>query len=195
MTPLVSDLPKAQLRATALSKRDALSSDQRDAAARIIATRSLPVRIQASAVLAGFWPIRSEIDPRPLMKALEKQGARLALPVIGARDMPLTFRAWTDDTALQKGPLGISQPADLAQQMAPDIVLVPLAAFDRHGHRIGYGAGLYDRTLTDLRAQKTIVAIGIAFAVQEIERVPATAHDATLDFVLTEHDTIDFRSL
>ncbi len=129
------------------------------------------------------------------MKALEKQGARLALPVIGVREMPLTFRAWTDDAALQKGPLGISQPPDGAERLVPDIVLVPLAAFDRHGHRVGYGAGFYDRTLTELRAQKTIVAIGIAFAVQEIERVPATAHDAPLDFVLTEHDTIDFRSL
>ena len=129
------------------------------------------------------------------MKTLEGRGARLALPVIGARDRPLKFRAWTNDGVLQPGPLGILQPPDGAEQLAPDIVLVPLAAFDRAGHRIGYGAGLYDRTLTELRAQKPVVAIGVAFAVQEIEHVPATDHDAPLDFMLTETEIIDFRSL
>ena len=188
-------MTKDHLRATALAKRDALSDHQRDSTAQEIATRGLPIPLPANAIVSGFWPIRSEIDPRPLMKALERQGARLVLPVIGARETPLKFRAWTDDAMLQRGPLGISQPPDGAEQLAPDIVLVPLAAFDRAGHRIGYGAGLYDRTLTELRATKSIVAIGIAFAVQEIDHVPTTEHDAQLDFMLTETETIDFRSV
>ena len=186
---------KIDLRAIALASRDSLAADQRAAAAEAIAARGLPIEIAPNSVVSGFWPIRSEIDPRPLMKMLGKQGARLVLPVIGARDVPLTFCIWADDADLQRGPLGIFQPPDEAEQLAPDIVLVPLAAFDRAGHRIGYGAGLYDRTLTELRAQKAIVAIGIAFAVQEIERVPAADHDATLDFMLTESEIIDFRSL
>lgn len=160
----------------------------------MIATRGLPIPISQAAVISGFWPVRSEIDPCPLMKVLAGRGARLALPVIGARDAPLIFRAWTDDMLLKPGPLGIAQPSPEAEHLIPDIVLVPLAAFDRTGHRIGYGAGFYDRTLAQLRAAKPIAAIGIAFAVQEIERVPATAHDAKLDFMLTEIETIDFRS-
>ncbi len=188
-------MDKAALRTAALAKRDALSAEKRDAGAHSIAARCLPIQISPNTIVSGFWPIRSEIDPRPLMKALERKGARLALPVIGARDEPLIFRAWTDDALLKPGPLGISQPPPEAERRIPDIVLVPLAAFDRHGHRIGYGAGFYDRTLVELRAAKPLVAIGIAFAVQEVERVPATAHDAPLDFMLTENETIDFRSL
>ncbi len=187
-------MSKADIRIAALAKRDASDAAERVAAAQAIAARGLPISLPANAIVSGFWPIRSEIDPRPLMKALEQHGARLALPVIGPRDAPLTFRAWTDDALLKPGPLGISQPPPDAEQLTPDIVLVPLAAFDRSGHRIGYGAGLYDRTLTQLRALKPIVAIGIAFALQEIVQVPATAHDARLDFMLTDIETIDFRS-
>jgi 5-formyltetrahydrofolate cyclo-ligase len=122
-------------------------------------------------------------------------GARLALPVITARDSPLQFRAWTLDDKLQRGPLGIPEPSPEAAEIVPDILLVPLAAFDRSGHRIGYGAGHYDRTLAQLRALRTIIAIGLAFAAQEIPGVSASAHDARLDLVLTENETIDFRSL
>ncbi|MDB5548098.1 MAG: 5-formyltetrahydrofolate cyclo-ligase [Tardiphaga sp.] len=194
MTWLFTDAAKSDLRAAALARRDALDAARRAAAGQAIAARGLPVSVPDQAIVSGFWPIRSEIDPRPLMKALACQGARLALPVIGPRDAPLTFRAWTDDAPLKPGPLGISQPPAEAEQLFPDIVLVPLAAFDRAGHRIGYGAGLYDRTLADLRARKSVIAIGVAFAVQEIAYVPATAHDARLDFMLTDIETIDFRS-
>ena len=92
------------------------------------------------------------------------------------------------------GPLGILEPSPAATEVVPDIILVPLAAFDRRGHRIGYGAGHYDHTLAHLRKIKPIAAIGFAFAAQEIEAVPALQHDAALDFVLTETEVIDFRS-
>jgi 5-formyltetrahydrofolate cyclo-ligase len=93
-----------------------------------------------------------------------------------------------------RGPLGILEPSPAAAEIVPDVVLVPLAAFDRAGHRIGYGAGHYDRTLAQLRKSRTIVAIGLAFAAQEVKTVPALAHDAALDYVLTEAQMLDFRS-
>jgi 5-formyltetrahydrofolate cyclo-ligase len=185
---------KSTLRAAALAKRDALTSDYRAAAAESVALRGLPIEITPGAVVAGYSPIRSEIDPLPLMRTLAAQGAQLVLPVIAARDQPLKFRAWSSDDQLQRGPLGILEPSLDAAEIIPDILLVPLAAFDRSGHRIGYGAGHYDRTLAQLRALRKITALGIAFAAQEIPVVSACAHDARLDLVLTEDETIDFRS-
>ena len=182
------------LRAAALARRDALSGEQRAAAAQAIALRGLPIEIMTGTVVAGYSPIRSEIDPAPLMQELAAQGTRLALPVIAARDSPLKFRAWSPNDKLLRGPLGILEPSPDAAEIVPDIVLVPLAAFDRLGHRIGYGAGHYDRTLARLRDSKKIIAIGLAFAVQEIEAIPALPHDVALDYVLTETRLFDFRS-
>jgi 5-formyltetrahydrofolate cyclo-ligase len=131
----------------------------------------------------------------PLMRALAGQGARLALPAVMARGKSLAFRAWSANDRLMLGALGILEPSPAAAEMIPDIMLVPLAAFDRAGHRIGYGAGHYDHTLAHLRKVKPIAAIGLAFAVQEIEAVPALPHDVALDYVLTETQLFDFRSV
>src|SRR6266849_10223677 len=155
---------KATLRAAALAARDALSSEQRAAAAQTIALRGLPFEIMPGAVVAGYSPIRSEIDPVPLMRKLAVPGVQLALPAIVAGDQPLKFRAWSPGDRLQRGRLGILEPSAEAKEVIPDIVLVPLAAFDRAGHRIGYGAGHYDRTLARLRKPKAVMAIGVAFA-------------------------------
>jgi 5-formyltetrahydrofolate cyclo-ligase len=186
---------KATLRAAALARRDALSSERRAAAAQTIALRGLPFEIMPGAVVAGYSPIRSEIDPIPLMRKLAVPGVQLALPAIMAGDQPLKFRAWYPGDRLQRGRLGILEPSADANEVIPDILLVPLAAFDRAGHRIGYGAGHYDRTLEQLRKMKAITAVGIALAVQEVEAVPALLHDAALDYVLTETQVLDFRSL
>ena len=141
---------KAQLRTAALSRRDALGTEERAAAAEAIARRGLPVAIKSGAVVAGYSPIRNEVDPVPLMQTLAAQGARLALPVVPARGKSLIFRAWSRNDRLMLGPLGIPEPSPAAAELVPDIVLVPLAAFDRAGHRIGYGAGHYDFTLAHL---------------------------------------------
>jgi 5-formyltetrahydrofolate cyclo-ligase len=193
LTSVAAD--KAILRTAALAKRDALSGEQRAAAAQAIALRGLPIEIRPGLVVAGYSPIRSEIDPIPLMRKLAGQGAQLALPVIMARDQPLKFRGWFVDDRLQRGPFGILEPPPDKAEIIPDIVLVPLAAFDRSGHRIGYGAGHFDRTFALLRQLKAVTAIGIAFAAQEIPAVPALPHDVALDFVLTETQSFDFRSL
>ena len=194
MPAISPTLSKDDLRAAALARRDALSGDHRATAAQAIAARGLPVAVTPGLVVSGYSPIRSELDPIPLMRALAAQGALLALPVITARDRPLNFRAWSPGDALARGPLGILEPLPEAAEIIPDIVLVPLAAFDRSGHRIGYGAGHYDRSLAPLRAAKKIAAIGVAFAAQEIDAVPAQPHDVALDYVLTETQMFDCRS-
>jgi 5-formyltetrahydrofolate cyclo-ligase len=186
---------KDDFRRGALAQRDALSVEARTDAAEAIARAALPVELPPGAVVAGYSPINSELDPYPLMHALADRGASLALPVIVARNQALIFRAWQPDEGLVRGPFGIFQPSSDAEDVDPDIVLVPLAAFDRAGHRIGYGRGYYDRTLQDLRAIKKITVIGVAFAVQEIETVPRLPHDEQLDCVLTERELIDLRSL
>jgi 5-formyltetrahydrofolate cyclo-ligase len=192
-SPLASG-EKATLRATALAARDALSAEERAAAALALATRGLPFAIAPGAIVSGYSPIRSEIDPVPLMRALAGQGARLALPAVMARGKSLAFRAWSPHDRLLLGPLGILEPSPAAAELIPDIMLVPLAAFDRAGHRIGYGAGHYDFTLAHVRKIKPIAAIGVGFAVQEIKAVPALPHDVALDYVLTETRAFDFRS-
>ena len=185
---------KANLRATALAARDALSAEHRAAAALAVAVRGLPFAVALGSIVSGYSPIRGEIDPVPLMRALAGQGARLALPAVMARGKSLAFRAWSAGDRLMLGPLGILEPSPAATELIPDIMLVPLAAFDRLGHRIGYGAGHYDFTLAHLRKLKPIAAIGLGFAVQEIEAVPALPHDVALDYVLTETQSFDFRS-
>ncbi|MCS6854831.1 MAG: 5-formyltetrahydrofolate cyclo-ligase [Elioraea sp.] len=144
------------------------------------------LRPQPGAVVAGFWPLPGEIDPRPLMVALAGRGHRLALPVTGPRGTPLSFRLFRFGDPLFPGPFGTREPGPQARTIDPDWVLVPLLAFDRTGNRIGHGAGYYDATLAALRTRRRIVALGIAFAAQEVERVPASEGDERLDAVATE---------
>jgi 5-formyltetrahydrofolate cyclo-ligase len=191
---MTATLSKSDLRAAALARREALSDEQRADAAEAMANRKLPFKITPGMIVSGYSPIRNEIDPVPLMRQLASLGARLALPAVMARGKSLAFRAWSPDDRLMLGALGIPEPSPAAAELIPDIMLVPLAAFDRQGHRIGYGAGHYDFTLAHLRKVKVITAIGTAFAVQEIKAVPAQPHDVALDYVLTEKKVFDFRS-
>ena len=185
---------KAQLRATALAAREKLSDKQRDAAAEKLAKRGLPFELAPGTVISGYSPIRNEIDPAPLMQKLAALGARLALPTVTARGQSLIFRAWSVGDRLMLGPLGIPEPSPAAAELVPDIMLVPLAAFDAAGHRIGYGAGHYDFTFAHLRKAKAVMGVGLGFAAQQIDAVPALSHDVPLDYVLTEKRVFDFRS-
>jgi len=184
---------KSRLRTEAIARRDALPADQRQAAAEAIAARPFPLPIAAGTIVSGFMPLKSEINPLPLMRKLTEQGARLALPVIAGRSQPLVMREWTWGEPLTAGVWGIREPEPQARAVDPDIVLAPLLAFDRTGHRLGYGGGYYDLTIAQLRGRKTIAAVGLAFAVQEVFTVPVTPRDAPLDLVLTERGVIDFR--
>ncbi len=186
---------KAALRTGALALRDALPAAERQSAAEAIAARGLPVEVTPAIIVSGFMPMKTEINPIPLMRKLADAGAQLALPAIAGRGKPLIMRAWKFGAPLKSGQWDIREPLPEADEVAPDILIVPLACFDRTGHRIGYGAGYYDMTINALRAKKKAIAIGIAFAAQEILKVPATERDARLDLVLTERETIDFRGL
>jgi len=184
---------KSELRRASLAKRDALPAQICADAANAIAGRIFPVPIPAGAVVSGYSPMKSELNPVPLMRKLSDVGAQLALPVVQGRGRPLVMRAWTFGAPLASGVWGIREPTADAPEVFPDIMLVPLAAFDRSGHRIGYGAGYYDMTIMRIRAMKHVTAIGLAFAAQEADRIPAEPHDAPLDLVLTERKIIDFR--
>ena len=195
MTPAASDLilEKESVRRRVLAERDALPPEMRAAAAEAIAARPLPVALPAQPEVSGFLPIRSEINPLPLMRVLAAAGAQLALPVVVGRGHPLRLRAWMPGETLVRKQWGIREPEDTSPELAPDIVLAPLAAFDRRGYRIGYGAAYYDMTINALRAIKPAIVIGLAYAMQEIENVPTEPHDAKLDFIMTERETIDCR--
>jgi 5-formyltetrahydrofolate cyclo-ligase len=184
---------KDKCRQEAIARRDALPPEMRKAAAETIAACGFPLRISPEVIVSGFMPLKSEINPLPLMQRLAGQGARLALPVVAGRGKPLLMRQWAWGEPLASGVWGIREPKPDAPEVEPDILLVPLLAFDRAGHRIGYGAGYYDMTLNGLRAKKPVTAVGIAFAAQEIAAVPATPRDARLDLVLTEREVIDMR--
>jgi len=181
------------LRAEVLARRDALPADERAAAAEQIAARAFPLAVKPGTIVAGFMPMKSEINPLPLMRKLAEAGAQLALPAIAGRGKPLIMRAYAIGDELARGQWGIREPKPEKPEIAPDILIVPLACFDRSGQRIGYGAGYYDMTIHALRAKKPVAAVGIAFAMQEIPQVPATERDEALDFVLTEREAIEIR--
>jgi 5-formyltetrahydrofolate cyclo-ligase len=184
---------KAALRQEAIALRDALPPEERKAAAETIAARKFPLAIASGTIVSGFMPLKSEINPLPLMQKLAEAGARLALPAIAGRGKPLILRAWEFGAPLDRGQWGIREPKPDAAEIEPDILLVPLLAFDRAGHRLGYGAGYYDMTIHRLRALKPVTVVGIAFAAQEVPKIPTTPRDERLDLVLTEREVIDLR--
>src|SRR5436305_2684822 len=138
MSDSISEL-KSVIRKDALMRRDALPAAERAKAAEIIATRPFPVAMNAGTIVSGFMPLKTEINPLPLMRTLAAAGARLALPAIDGRGKPLIMRAFAFGDELAAGQWGIREPKPEAAEVAPDIVLTPLLAFDRRGHRIGYG--------------------------------------------------------
>jgi len=180
---------KAGLRREALRRRAAMGPDARAAAGRAAAERALPLLRGAGGAVALFSAIRGEIDPAPLAEALSRAGIAVALPVVAGREMPLVFRRWVAGDPLDPDPLfGIPQPRAGAPELHPAAILVPLAAFDRRGGRIGYGGGFYDRTLAALSPRP--LALGYAFACQEVPFVPMESHDAPLDMVITQDEVI-----
>ena len=190
VTPAQPTVVKDIFRREALARRDALPAPERAAAAEAVAGRPFPLPVPAGTIVSGYSPMKSEFNPVPLMRRLADAGAGLALPVVAGRGKPLIMRAWSFGAPLTAGVWGIREPGPDAPGVDPDILLVPLAAFDRRGHRIGYGAGYYDLTIAGLRARKPVTAVGLAFAAQEIEAVPITPRDARLDLVLTEREVI-----
>jgi 5-formyltetrahydrofolate cyclo-ligase len=144
-------------------------------------------------VISAFHSIRDEPNTLPLLSALAAEGFLTALPVVLGRGSHLIFRLWRPGDPTLSGRMGISEPVPYAPAVEPDLLFVPLACFDRRGHRIGYGAGYYDRSLARLRAMKSIHAVGVAYGVCEASVVPYEAHDQGLDVIVTEQETIFVR--
>lgn len=185
---------KAALRSDVLARRAHLSTAERAQAAQALADQAADLGLPpAPALIAGFWPIRDEIDVRPLMAALADAGHPLALPVIGA-DGKLLFRMWAPGEALVPAGFGTSEPGPDRPACDPAALLVPLAAFDRTGARLGYGKGHYDGAIARLSARGPLRTVGVAFAVQEVDEVPMEPHDRRLDAVLTEAGLMRFSS-
>ncbi len=141
--------------------------------------------IKPGTVISGFAAIRDEINPSPLMTWLHAEGVRLALPVMQGRGKPLLLRSWSPGDAMAPAAWGIAEPLDDKPEVDPDVVLVPLLAFDASGYRLGYGGGFYDRTLNKLRKMKPVVAVGLAYDEQRVDAVPVESYDEKLDWVLT----------
>ena len=169
----------------------AVTADAAVAVAERLAGWAAALRVPAGTVVAGYWPLGDEIDPLPLMGALAAAGCRLALPEVTAKGQPLLFRAWAAGDPLVPGPHGTAHPPVSAAVMIPGVVLLPMLAFDRHGFRLGYGGGYYDRTLDLLRSRSQVNAIGVAYAAQEVAMVPHDGHDQRLDRVVTELGPMD----
>ena len=180
---------KTLLRASLRDLRKTLAAETPDAAERAALFPSRPDR--RCAVAAGYRARGREIDPWPSMLRLAKAGARLALPAADSADAPLIFRAFADGDPLAPDAFGIASPLPDAPEVTPDLVITPLLAFDRFGGRIGQGGGHYDRTLAALRARAPVFVLGLAYAGQQVARLPLEPHDQRLDAILTEKAYIE----
>jgi 5-formyltetrahydrofolate cyclo-ligase len=182
----VMDDAKKQLRATAIGLRKAAFDRHGPTAAKQIAAIGLDfLRLPAGSTVSGFAAIRDEINPAQLLAWLHEEGFMLALPVMVGKGLPLVMRAWSPGDALAAAAWGIAEPLDDKPEVFPDVVLVPLLAFDAHGTRLGYGGGFYDRTLAKLRKIKPVTAVGVAYDEQKVDAVPTEVYDQALDWVLT----------
>lgn len=182
-----ADLKKS-LRAEAAARRAVAHGQRGDTAGAVLADRfrdAFSDRL-SRVVVSLYWPMRNEIDVRPLISALAADGAQTALPVMMGSAAALTFRAWRIGDELVPGAFGVQEPADDAPLLVPDIIVTPLLAFDAAGNRLGYGGGYYDRTLCDLRAGREIVAVGIGYDEQEFPDVPGDTGDEILDMIVTD---------
>lgn len=182
---------KTSLRRIALARRAELDAPTRERAAEAAADHAMTWLGEVEGeIVSVFSPIGQEIATEPLIRRLRAAGAQIALPIVVAPGKPLIFRLWEPGVELiataGPGRMGILAPPESAPAVAPDVLIVPLAGFDARGHRLGYGAGFYDRTLSLLRRAKRIEAIGYAFAVQQLPEVPDEPHDERLDAVATD---------
>ncbi len=184
------DDPKAALRKVAYAARKSAFAARADTGAVAAATDHLLAWLGdvSANVVAGYMPIRTELDPLPAMTRLASAG-RVCVPVIDGAGRPLLFRDWTPDAVMIDGPFGAQVPEGGAWRV-PDVLIVPLVGFDAGCNRLGYGGGFYDRTLARLRAAGPVRAVGFAYAAQELDRLPVEPTDQRLDAVVTEAGVI-----
>ncbi len=178
---------KRILRSAMLAWRATLSEEERRAASSgLLETLRRERPFDTPCVVSGFWPIKEEIDIRPLMIELFNQGCQLCLPVVQAKGQPLLFRAWRPGDPLEQGVFGTLQPSPRRETLEPQALIVPLLACDQEGWRLGYGGGFYDRTLEGLRSRVRVRAAGVGFDAQLVPEVPHGPRDQKLDWLLTD---------
>ncbi len=179
---------KSALRLTFLERRLQIPPEARQRAARAVFEAFFShVQVPAGVVVSGYAPMRGELDDLPVLRELLQRGHTCALPHVAGKGLPLEFRAWTELTPMTTSPFNIAEPA-AGEGLEPDILLVPLAAFDTKCHRLGYGAGFYDRTIARLRGMKPVLAIGLAYEEQGYDALPVEEYDAKLDMVITDRN-------
>ena len=184
---------KRTLRSAMLAWRGGLDEAERRAAADgLLATWRRELPVEAPAIVSGFWPIKDELDVRPLLVDLINRGCQVVLPVVQGKGQPLVFRAWRPGDALEAGVFNTLQPSTKRETLDPQVLIVPLLACDREGWRLGYGGGFYDRTLAGLRAGRRVTAIGVGFDAQLVDDVPHGAGDERLDWLLTDRRACAF---
>ena len=185
-----TDTAKASLRRDATERRRAAVRDNPHAGAAGRDNFLGAVNVAAGISISAYWPLEEEFDPRPLFTALHRRGHPIGLPVIVGKGQPLLFRRWEPTMELVRGPFRVMTPPSTALEIVPELLLVPLLAFDRAGYRLGYGGGFYDRTIAKLRAAGDALAVGVAFAALEVPAVPRDATDQPLDWIVTEREAI-----
>lgn len=182
---------KAALRLKARSNRAAILSSTRSDAAKAVAGHFFTaVTLAPRDIVAGYWRIKDEMDCQPILVRLMDSFQPVCLPVVLGDEQPLELRLWEQGAPLYEAGFGTLAPSELAPQVEPDVILMPLLGFDKRGTRLGYGGGYYDRTLERLSRRPRL--IGLAFAAQELEDIPREAHDVPLDTIVTEHGARHF---
>jgi len=178
---------KRTLRSAMLAWRAGLDEAERRAAADgLLAMLRRERPIETPATVSGFWPMKDELEIRPLLIELFNEGCQLALPVVVGKGQPLVFRAWRPGDPLEAGVFGTLHPSPRREVVEPDALIVPLLACDEEGWRLGYGGGFFDRTLARLRARKKVTAVGVGFDEQLVPEVPHGPGDQRLDWLLTD---------
>ena len=186
-----TEINKNTIRIQYLAKRDRLDAMLAAEADKGLSARLMEVIAATATTIAGYRPIRREADPTLAMQECARRGQKLCLPIIEAQDKPLYFRRWKMEEPLEKGRYGVEVPQASSPTAKPEVLLVPLVAFDRRGYRLGYGAGYYDRTIRALREQgRVLQAIGVAYSLQEVAELPAETFDERLDMIVTEQETV-----
>ncbi|MEM7766412.1 MAG: 5-formyltetrahydrofolate cyclo-ligase [Pseudomonadota bacterium] len=181
---------KAALRAEMKPLREELSARDPDAGETLAGRFPMKLLERYGPVVAGYWPIGSEIDPRPLLERLHTAGAQLCLPRVADDGVGMSFHAWTPGDALEARAFGLQEPPASAPLLRPTLLLMPALAFDLEGHRLGYGKGHYDRAIVGLRDHGRAFTCALAFAGQQIDTVPHEPHDQLLDWAMTEAGSV-----
>lgn len=182
---------KSELRQIARSHLGELTPEQTELFDTQIASAFLSVQsFMPHSNIACYMPLKGEVSCRPILQQLSTKGHNICLPAVIARDTPLLFRQYRLGDKLQRGILGPMEPAPTASKVIPDVIIIPMLAFNRAKFRLGYGTGFYDRTLEELRQTKPIKTIGLAYSIQEMHNIPVEGHDIPMDMIITEKEVL-----